>query len=66
MYGKLAVSRGTVGNGQGTHIFISVESCSLQSRSANFPSSSFFAIAFCLSGFAIATSCLVDHKETRQ
>ena len=47
-------------------MFISVESCSLQSRSANFPSSSFFAIAFCLSGFAIATSCLVDHKDTRQ
>ena len=41
-----------------THMLINVVSCSRQSRRANFPSSSFLAMAFCLSGLAIATSCL--------
>ena len=39
-------------------MLINVVSCSRQSRRANFPSSSFLAMAFCLSGLAIATSCL--------
>ena len=39
-------------------MFITFEICSLQSRMLSFPSSSFFAISFCLSGFWVARSCM--------
>lgn len=44
----------------GTHIFIMLDNCSRQSRMENLPDSNFFAISFCLSGLAIAMSCLPD------
>lgn len=46
-------------------MLIKVVNCSRQSRSANFPSSSFFCMAFCLSGLAIATSCLQGRHDGR-
>lgn len=36
--------------------------CSLQSRILSLPSSSFFAISFCLSGFCVAISCMCSIK----
>jgi len=51
--------------GQGnseTNIFMTFEICSLQSRIESFPSSSFFAISFCLSGFCEARSCICSMR----